>query len=92
MSGKAYLNLTPKRKAAKLPVQAPVAGRGMATNNTKAKAPNLLNFGPCFLRVRAKSQLKKRSKSGTLRRSSAALSRYSKMNITGMMFPITARR
>ena len=41
MAGKACLNLRPKMKAMAEPVQAPVTGRGTATNNVRARRPYL---------------------------------------------------
>ena len=45
ISGKAFFGLIPNNQAAKVPVQAPVTGRGMPTNKIKAKSPHLA----CFL-------------------------------------------
>jgi len=62
IKGRARLIGTPKTKAAKDPVQAPVKGKGIATRITKAKSRQRSNFFECFWRVLSKSQIKKRLK------------------------------
>jgi len=47
--GNAFLIGTPKTKATKEPVQAPVKGNGIATKATKANSFQRLNFFKCFL-------------------------------------------
>lgn len=55
---KAGRNLKPRRKAMAQPVQAPVNGKGTATNNVNAINPKLSCFWMYLLRVRANSQVK----------------------------------
>ena len=43
INGKAFLKGTPKTKAATAPVQPPVMGKGMATNEIRAMAPQISN-------------------------------------------------
>jgi len=62
ISKKAFLIGTPKTKAAKAPVQAPVKGKGMATNKIKASSLNFWNFLECLFLVFSNSQTKKRLK------------------------------
>ena len=61
MLGNAYLNRIPNTKAATLPVQAPVTGKGMATKNNRNNAPYFSYFSSCLL-VLLNSQEKNISK------------------------------
>ena len=57
----AQRNLILKSEAATVPVQAPVMGKGMATNRASPKASYFWTISALFL-VRSKSQLKNFSK------------------------------
>ena len=57
IAGKDCLKGMSNKKAQALPVQAPVAGNGIATNSIKAKAFDFSNFWLCFFLVLSKNQL-----------------------------------
>ena len=91
MDRKAYRNLKPSRKAAIDPVQAPVIGRGMATNNVK---PIFSYFSMVFLRrlVWLKTQLTAFWPTSTRLTALANESKNSKRIGTGSRLPITAKQ
>ncbi len=85
----ACLNFKPKRTAANEPVQAPVTGRGMATNNAKPIRSYLSTTLPRFL-VCSKSHCRNRSKKPTLLRNLEMASRNSRIRGTGSRLPMIA--
>jgi len=81
----------PKTKATKLPVHAPVKGKGMATKNNKANSLNLSTFTLCFFLVLSKSQLKNLSKSlKRLLRKFEIFPKNKRRKTTGKILPATA--
>ena len=46
IAGKAYRGLISNRMATTEPVQAPVTGKGMATNSVRPMAPHRMAFSP----------------------------------------------
>ncbi len=87
----ACLNFRPKRTASSEPVQAPVTGKGIATNNARPIRSYLSTSLPRFL-VCSKSQFKIRSKRPILLSSREAVLRNNKMKGTGNILPMIANR
>ena len=87
MEIKACLNFKPKRAAASEPVQAPVMGRGMATNNISPILSYLSIIFPRRL-VRSNNQVKIRLKSSTLLSNLETLSRNSSIKGIGSILPM----
>ncbi len=87
----ACLNFKPRSTASSEPVQAPVIGKGIATNNARPMPSYLSISFPRFL-VRSKSHFKIRSKKAILLSSREAVSRNSRMKGTGNILPIMANR
>ena len=88
---KAYLNFRPKRTAASEPVQAPVTGRGTATNNTKPIRSYLSITLPRRL-VRSKSQRNILLKRPILLSNLEAALRNARIKGTGNRLPMIANR
>ena len=86
---KAYLKFKPKRTAASEPVQAPVIGRGMATNSAR---PIRSYFSIIFPRrlVRSKSQFRNLSRRAILPNHLVMASRNSRIKGTGSRLPMIA--
>jgi len=89
MAAKAGQKRKPTRKAMAQPVQAPVMGRGMATNTAKAVRPKLSCSRMYFLLVREKSQVKNLSQIANLLSQSETGPRKRSKGITGIRFPRT---
>jgi hypothetical protein len=86
---KAYLNFKPKRTATIEPVQAPVNGRGMATNNAKPIRSYLSTVLPRFL-VRSENRDSIRLKMGILLRSLEVVLKNNRIKSTGNKLPMIA--
>jgi hypothetical protein len=88
---KSYLNFKPRMVAAKEPVQAPVAGSGMATSNTR---PIRLYLSITLLRclVRSNSQYNIRLKHPILLSTLEVLPKNNRISGTGNRFPMMANR
>ena len=92
MAAKAGQKRKPTRKAMAQPVQAPVTGRGTATNKAKAVRLKLSCSRMYFLLVREKSQVKNLSQNVNLRSQSETGPRKRSKGTTGKRFPSTANR
>ena len=90
MEKKAWLNLSPKMKAATEPVQAPVAGSGIATNNISPMRSYFLITVP-RRRACLKTQLTSLLPISTLQITLVSDSKNNNRIGTGSMLPITAK-
>ena len=81
-----------KRNAAKAPVQAPVIGKGIPTNITKASEPRVTYLPLNLLRVLLKSQLKNLFHVSHRLKKLETFSKKSKIKITGKKFPATENK
>jgi hypothetical protein len=90
IAGKANRNLMPKRKAATLPVQAPVTGKGIMTNRTNPKA-SYFSTKRERLRVRENHQEKNLSNGLNLLKNLETGPKNKRRGTTGIIFPITDR-
>ena len=86
---KACLNFKPKRTAVSEPVQTPVAGRGIATNNAKPIRSYFSTTLPCLL-VRSKIQCNIRSTKPILLSSLDVILRNKRRKGTGNRLPMIA--
>ena len=91
MDRKACLNFRPKRTAASEPVQAPVTGRGIATNSVRPIRSYLSITCPRRL-VRSKSQWSPLLKTSILLSSLERAWRNNRIKGTGTRLPIIASR
>ncbi len=92
ISGNARRSGMPKTNETRVAVHAPVKGKGIATNSTKAKSWNSSNDLSCFFLVRKNNQAKNLSKKEKRRESSPLTIPNSGKRSTGTIFPATEKK